>query len=200
MKKVETWLPVFQGFYGTHLEPDETPEIDDINQIRESKSLESVTYDECSWDYPEYYNRVALKACEYVENELKDFISAINFQSVVSPKYYNYENDQVNIEVEMTDENFSKVKEYLYEHSEEFSAYLKERYTSRSGFISFHSNDVAEWLKNASKWMLDSHKLGSMLDFIMFNENDDPAMDMTNYCAEEMYVNATNYEELTETV
>ena len=40
----ETYLPVFTGFYGTIFEPDESSEIEGINELRESKGLKPIDY------------------------------------------------------------------------------------------------------------------------------------------------------------
>src|SRR5690625_3533994 len=50
-----------------------------------------------------------------------------------------------------------------------FSEYVKENYTSRSGFISYHSNEVDEWFDYIIDYDNlddDLHKLGAILDFI----------------------------------
>jgi hypothetical protein len=54
---------------------------------------------------------------------------------------------------------------YLKANFEAFTKYIKERYTSRDGFISFHSNYAPDWLVD---W--DGHKVGSILNFICLNE------------------------------
>jgi hypothetical protein len=193
---IETWLPVFPGFYCTAFEAYEDDEIHDINYQRESKDLPSISYADCTWDYDEYQNKIAEKACEFIQDNLSDFITKIEFQSVWSPREYNFRNDSVNINVILSDDNIKSIKEYLINHSEDFSTYLWEKYTSRSGFIPFHSNKLSDWLISIDECLADKHKLGSILNFIVWNILDDPLEDMISYCSDCLFISATNYYEL----
>ena len=101
---------------------------------------------------------------------MSDFIGSIKFESLQSPKYYNYESDSINVLIEPNKENISN---YIYENKEEFCKYLKENYTSCDGFISSYTNDPEEWLEG---WHEDSHKVGSVLQFICRNEDMEEPM------------------------
>ena len=48
---------------------------------------------------------------------------------------------------------------------ETFKEYIKERYTSRDGFISHYSNNAEDWITRES--FKDSHKLGQILNFLL---------------------------------
>ena len=169
MKKIETYLPIFQGFYNTLFEASgEDEEVNDINSQREAKGLEEIDFSDCKFDYEEYEKRVAEKCTEVIEWELNyilDTKMVFNFQSVVSPREYNFTNDSINIEVETEDLN--AIKDYLRENQENFGEYLRDIYTSRDGFNSF-------WTVNPLLWftMLDNeeklnHVLGSVMNFIL---------------------------------
>ena len=41
-KEINTYLPVFTGFYEGIYEPDETSEIDYINELRNEKNLKNI--------------------------------------------------------------------------------------------------------------------------------------------------------------
>lgn len=171
VRTVDTFLPVFSGFYGTFFdgESEEESEIEHINDERESKGLEPIEYGDIEWDYETYREEYAKNITNTIDNRLGEegFDVSIKYQELVSPKSYNYSNDSINIELTF---NPIQVKEYLLDNVDEFDEYLKEHYTSRSGFYSSHSNNVDEWLSIFDK---DEHKIGAIFDFILRNEDFD---------------------------
>jgi hypothetical protein len=199
--KVDTWLPVFSGFYGTLWETDgdEESEVSEINYQRKEKGLKPVEWDAVKWDYEGYRQDVVKQVSVYVGNELEKagFISALKFQELRSPREYNFANDSVNIEIELSKKNTVKILSYLSEHKKEFSEYISERYTSRSGFLSSYSNDAETWLNGES--VAHGHKLGSILHFILLNENGQQyEMEIYEHlCGNGCRLYATNFDELT---
>ena len=192
--KTETFLPVFSGFYNTIWESltDSEDELNTINDERTALGLEPVDYDDLEVDYTSFCNEVAQQATKEVEKRLQDFVRKIEFQSVVSPKYYNYSNDSINCVITP---RINAIKKYIEENYDAFSEYVKEKYTSRPGFISSYPDDADEFL-DGSKYLEDEHKLGAVLDFIAQNE------EITEY---EIYeavsenigsIGCTNYQEL----
>ncbi len=116
------------------------------------------------------------------------------YQGIQSPKFYNFSNDSINVEVEV--ENMNKIIQYLNENEDEFRQHIKERYTSCSGFISHHSNNSDDWIDDLKSEVTLSHKLGATLEFILINEGV-TTMNMHENCIDECYINATNFDELT---
>jgi len=171
--KVNTFLPVFPGFYNTIFEPDEESELHYINDERQSKGLEPLNSCEVEFNYEDYRQAVCEQACNYIEQELKHVVKAIKFEELNSPKYYNYSNDSIHCEIEIYVE---KIKKYIIEYQDDFKTYLKRNYTPQSGFIPYHSNSPMDWYNNIE----DQHKCGAILDFICENE------EVTQY---EMYEN-----------
>ena len=74
---------------------------------------------------------------------------------------------------------------YLKEHDEKFRKYLKEQYTSCSGFISSYPNNAGSWLEDNP--LEHQHKLGAVLQFILLNEGVEE-FDMYYYCSENVYL------------
>jgi hypothetical protein len=192
MKKIKTYLPVFPGFYSTIFEPDEENEISYINELRAEKGLGEVKFDDIDFDYTDYYNQVAKSVTNVLYNELNDFVKDINFEELISPKYYNYSNDSINVEITLTKENESKIMSYLNENKDSFEKYLSENYTSSSGFISSYDNSYNEFMLD--KPLEHKHKLGSILNFICENEG---ITQETLYYGMEAYLTAKNFNELT---
>jgi hypothetical protein len=170
--KRKTYLPVFPGFYYSEFEADYYFELEHMNEI--FNDIECAVLEEEFYSMEEYYdsnNRYELNVCQactrVIERELKEngFIQKIIMERMISPREYNFHNDSIDIEVTLTKQNIKNIEKFINDHKEKFEEYLKAKYTSCSGFISFHDNYMSEeWeIKNAID---DSHKLGSILDFI----------------------------------
>lgn len=202
--KIETWLPIFSGFYETIWETDndEEMEIEHLNELRKEKGLPAIEWDDVEWDYKTYTKAVVEGFTSEVETELKKLgmVSKIKFQKVSSPREYNFANDAGYIEVSLTKENRENITEYLDNHKLEFSKYLQDHYTSYDGFMSSYSNDLGEWLDNLEDVLNHQHKLGAVLDFILRNEDQLREMDIYetlhgNGC----FLQASNYSKLVPT-
>jgi hypothetical protein len=148
MKTIESYLPVFTGTYGT---------------IFEDVILDENTGEAC---------------VNFINKHIKDLGIQATFQKIVSPKFYNFQNDSINVEYQF--ESLDKLNTFLIDNRDEFSDYLKDRYTSCDGFISHHSNDVDEWIGEFMFGGDLTHKLGSALEFYCAVESVDD-MDMYEY-------------------
>lgn len=179
--KAKTFLPLFTGFYESHW--DNVDFYGEEEHFNLPDGMEF--YEFVDWD--RYHNHIAKEMCSEVQHLLSDFVSDITFESLVSPKYYNFENDSINCEIEA--DSF-KIQEYLYENKDKFEAYIRDNYTSRDGFISRHSNDVNEWVR---EWHSDEHMFGSVLQFICENEGFEEPWDL-NDCHVSLFYNDEIYE------
>ena len=86
---------------------------------------------------------------------------------------------------------------------ESFEDYIKEEYTSRSGFISHYSNDSNDWLQylNIESLQDEPHYLGTFIDFVFgYIFESFEGEDIFNAFHEKMYkfCEITNFDELTE--
>ena len=165
MKRViESYLPIFQGFYGTLFECDS----------EESMLEDGKTYDDYKWNYAEYNQRVATACVSPIEDQLNELGLGITieFQSLYSPKYYNYSNDSINVAYTLEDKSLDKIVEYIQENREAFDTYIKDNCTSYDGFISFYSNDSDVWLDEYIKREDDDMAtvFGHLLEFVLQNE------------------------------
>ena len=164
MQSVETFLPIFQGFYRTVFQySNEDVEVEHFID----ETGKDICSDDLNFDYKQYYKEIAKECCDYFESEFSDFVHKCEFQELVSPKFYNFSNDSVNC---LITPNVNAIKKYLEEYSDEFSEYLKEKFTSYNGFYSFYSNDIDNW--DIDKALEHKTQLGSILDFIAFNEDE----------------------------
>jgi hypothetical protein len=158
--KVSTYCPIFEGFYESIFD------LDTENFCEEN----DCQYDDLEIDYKKYQTDVAKAICQEVGKQMSDFIGTIKFESLESPKQYNFESDSIYVLIGAIKENISN---YIYEHKNQFCKYLRDNYTSCDGFISSHSNSFDEWeclTKNFRSFKVHTHYLGSVLQFIAENE------------------------------
>ncbi len=154
-KLIPSFLPVFNGFYSTVFEPSEDFVIE-------------------NYDYSGYRKQVAIACVNQIEKQLTEYgINgvSIKFDAINSPKEYNIYNDSIWVKYRLTSEAIKNINDYLLTNKEAFATYVKERYTSCSGFWSSYSNEVSVWfneyLKDKDKL---SHCFGAVLEFIFENE------------------------------
>jgi hypothetical protein len=162
-KRIESYLPVFPGFYNT------------IFEATEDNIIESpYTYDDYDFNYKQYEIDMT-KECVYaIERQLPEYgikgVSII-WQSISSPREYNFTNDSINVLYKLTNESLSDLNKYIIDNSEAFQKFLTRKFTSCSGFISFYSPSLEVWI---NEYLNDKNKLetcfGSLLEFIFENE------------------------------
>ena len=106
------------------------------------------------------------------------------FQNIHSPKYYNYSNDSINVNLKCDFDTFmNNLLFFIKQHIKEFEQYIKDNYTSCDGFLSYYSNDVKDWLKNE----YGEHEIGSMLEFALRVFDEDIEEKMIYYVLENVY-------------
>lgn len=181
----ETWLPVFKGFYGNIWETltDIDNELDYYNdpENRDPK-LPSLTFDNLQVDYKAANKEIAEMIYNQVSGELErlGLIFSSEFQSLQSPREYNFRNDSINVKFEFSDENVLKIADYIVANLPEWDKYLKDRFTSYDGFASFYDNFATspQWT-NTNEVLEDETKCGHILNFILENEGytEDEAFD-----------------------
>jgi len=163
--EIKTFLPLFNGFYGSIWEDYLTSD-GEAEHYKLDENFDFFAY----IDYNKYFNELSNQFCNIVESELKEFINSIKFEELISPKFYNFSNDSINCVI---DPNTEKIKEYIFNNKEQFCKFLKEQYTSCDGFNSSHSNNFEDWAEltnNFEDLNSNGHHLGAILNFIAENE------------------------------
>lgn len=165
--KYNTFCPLFPGFYNTLFEYDN--EECDIQHYNEEHGTD-LEYSDFQWDYTEYQNRVGKVFVNRLETELKKFLPIkIEFQHIHSPKEYNFTNDSINVSASLS---LDKLIKLIRDRQKEASNYFKNKYTSCSGFISFHSNKIYDWLNKSYILENPEHRIGALLDCLCSIEID----------------------------
>lgn len=166
--KVQTFLPVFNGFYNTLFENilyNATEfAIDDYNEQNNT----NLVYDDFDFNFNSIMNEISKDAVLKIEDKLNEIgiNCKIIYENLVSNREYNFSNDSINIEINF--KKFSQVIEILEQNYDLFSEYIKNKYTSCSGFISSFSNYSTDWIKDLREnTENETHKVGSVLEFIL---------------------------------
>lgn len=164
---IETYLPIFTGFYESIFEPDFETESEYYGL---PENFDFFKF----FDYSKWHAALSKYFCDCVESAMSEFIEAIEFQSLCSPREYNFSSDSINCIIRPKKK---AIQTYIYEHKRAFEKYLEEHLKSRDGFHSFHSYSFEDWEINTQKFKswdksLDSHgfNLGFVLEFIADNE------------------------------
>lgn len=185
MKTLSVNIP-FCGFYESYLsyemnsilerEIEYTLEREREDGLREYERLDDSTYAQIFdrnitnhiWE-----RCIANQWVEYFESYLSDIVEtkiSFTFAELTSPREYNFETDRIFATMTLKDaaKLFAKAKADSFA---DLAACIKERFTSRDGFISFYSNDLDDWLaKPLSQW--DSNELGTLVLSFLKNERD----------------------------
>ena len=178
-------LRIFQGLYESTLYNSDT-------DYYLAQTLGGSLGDEVDYDFDEF-KQVAGKACvNSLEDELysHDVITNMDYAGMSSPRYYNYDTDRVLIDI---DYNFIALVKYCkHTNRDKFNQYLKDNYTSYSGYISFVENSVSKFF--LKDWF-NSHKnmaVQVMIEFYLSSEIDMDAhlQNMYEACQEWLICNA----------
>ena len=117
--KIQSYLPLFKGFYGSILDEIE-------NHDEAARLFTKFTEDQ-------------------VNTEVKaDFI----FQKLQRPRFYNFSNDEIHIEIKISKKEIRGLFDLCLDvYRNEFLEYIKNHFTSCDGFVSFYGNTLASWEK-----------------------------------------------------
>jgi len=197
MNKLESTIP-FDGFYNSFISADIENEIDSLTQYY-SESYELNDNDEqllsnsfLSVNNNNFYNEICKDYVSFyidkLNERIKNFTLKGTYKCFISPREYNFETDRVFIEIE---ENhcIDFIKYIIKNYKKELDKKIKERFTSRSGFISFYDNNLESWTNNYKKW--DRNQIG--ICFELFNlEEEDIVYSLREYLSETISENLYN--------
>lgn len=161
MKKLST-IP-FSGFYESLHDSALDDALNDI--FRDDRGIENDELVYRAWDSADWSTIRELYAKEYAENFAREFeIEALEFESIKSPREYNFSTDRIFCYIDYS-ELCGIIKTF---NPAEFSAFVRERFTSRDGFISFYPAELTEWGK-IETW--DHNQCGTALEFYAMQES-----------------------------
>ncbi len=182
--KVETWLPIFPGFYNTIFQYNEEYDIDSYNEENNT----DLGYDDFEFDYKDYEIRVSKEVTKIIEKLLKEHIPVkIEFQELYSPRFYNYGNDVIYCEIDIV---LDDLIGYINNNNIAFKKYLRDRYVSAPGFISHFDCTLEVWLSEylSEDYEKLNHVVGAVLDFVLRNEGV-TILDLYDDIEDEQWIN-----------
>lgn len=195
MTEIEGRLPIFSGFYRTVFDPDYALDVDYIVRSRLESLLDRGDA-EAAGNFPEKFCRKAVQFC-YENTDIQRYQDAVaKFVAtcteewlnkllpadacvqvvrplVYSPREYNFRNDCINALFQFRD--YEKFRTYALSMltdgsdsaSDMWTAFLQQNFTTRSGFISFYSNDSDVWIEKTDSFRkLDEIELWAVVSVL----------------------------------
>lgn len=134
--------PIFPGFYETIISEGYSDQDSEVEYLKEQGSIPSdidISNVDFTYDYDSYKRDISIAYTDALAEHLEDHDLAYNveFESIISPKYYNYSTDRLFIDLEV---NMPRINQVIDENAEAFTKYLQDNYTSYDGYISFIEN------------------------------------------------------------
>ena len=192
--KVQTFLPVFNGFYNTLFENLIDNAVDGAIEYHNEQNGTELIYDDFNFNFDSIMQEICKDAVSKIEEKLNEIgiNCTIIYENLVSQREYNFSNDSINIEINF--KKFSRVIEILEQNFDSFAQYIKDNYTSCSGFISNHSSYASNWIEDLiENTENEANKVGAVLDFIL--------QEIEEYKDEDLYFDlCENYYEIDYTI
>ena len=167
----------FQGFYNSLYSHAIEGEIESsLDWYTEDYGLTEAQRDILANGYLEknvsefYYNVSKDYAEAFIYEIERDTGLTLNarFESIESPKEYNFQTDRLFIELPEASA-VAFIDYILANHKEELEKLIAQRFTSRSGFISHYDNTLEAW-GNPSEW--DLNQIGTCFEIFEYLEQE----------------------------
>jgi len=158
-----TTIP-FVGFY----ESTPSMQIDDAADYivmddygNENTELSTKIYFNCNYKHV-FHNYAKM----YCENFADEFKIKVKFESLSSPKEYNFSTDIIYATI--TQKEAKRI--YSFCDTVALREHIKQRFTSRDGFSSFYSPSLTEWLRDGFN-KLDHNQIGTIIEYYIIQEH-----------------------------
>ena len=156
MKKYLTTI-CFSGFYNTLHDSELDTTLEQMFSDRDTG---------CTINY-DLYNRALDKmnwravhtayAKEYMDDFMRWLDLELEFVELNSPRFYNYETDRIFVFI--TEASLKRAYDRV--DTPALRQLVRERFTSRDGFISFYDANLDDWPSNVFEW--DANQIGTLL-------------------------------------
>jgi len=170
MKTTNIYFPKFPWFYESILSSvvDSAEDYEIENFIEDWQLGKWAWYDELTniieIDYKATHEQMAKDWYKLAKSKLPNIkedtgIELLDYAKMVSPNYYNYSTDEIDIIVQY---DTGKTIAYLENNIEEFAKYIKEENTSYDGFMAFFPNEYTDYVANGD---FEPWELTQIIDF-----------------------------------
>lgn len=177
MTKISMQLPFFPGFYESALLNSDTAYYaikEELDYLQDEVD-ENLCEDDLDFNYDEYQKDVSNAFVEVFGNLApSDVVENVEFDEIVSPRYYNYQTDRLFAFVTLKDGWKDAMRSFIDKNAEWLADRIKKDWTSYDGFMSFMDNKLNDWCDrlfgNADE-DIDGRYIGSMIGYMMWYEN-----------------------------
>lgn len=174
----------FQGFYESIHDDAIDSAIDDLLQDSSGDPIAGLVERFWSGSYESGELR-ELYAKDYAtEFAVANKLQGLQFDEVSSPREYNFQTDRIFVTIPTAE----VVRLLAGCDREALKAAIHDRFTSRSGFISFYSNKLEDWPDSVEQW--DCNQVGTLIETVcQFDEDEyagevDSNGDLSNWLSE----------------
>lgn len=108
------------------------------------------------------FKQLICETAEEVINDTIGHIIEVKVLSFESPKYYNFENDWLDLEISIDDEDLYLLNVVMKSDENGFFKWAEENFGHRSGFYSFMPFNKKLWEESDEEW----RKLSMMVQFL----------------------------------
>lgn len=176
--KIESRLPIFSGFYQNPWLNEDSAIEREVEWLRgklpSSWEVDSNSFD---WNYTDWTSRVTEEVYKKVEEKVKEMLPDIEmkFVKLWSPQYYNYRNDEIHVDYEISQDILVKLKGMLMENEDDFILWVDENFSHRPGYVSHVSNDGYVWIDEYLEGDVDNlnRVFDQILNFLLEYVNEE---------------------------
>ena len=178
MNKLESTIP-FDGFYESFISDDIDHQIgqqiewdSDTFDLNESEE-EIIQNNYLTVNTSYFYNQIAEDYTNFyidaLNERLEGFTLKATYKCFESPREYNFETDRIFIEIE-ENHAIDFIEYIIKNYKKELEKKIRDRFTSRSGFISSYKNSLDLWIDDYSEW--DCNMIGTCFELFDLEEED----------------------------
>lgn len=133
---------------------------------------------ESIYEHPrEDWQDMAAKFCKQIEQELIDIDTQIVAVELLGPQTSYVSNNILNVVYGLKNSSREKLITYLEENFEEFDLFIKDKFSSREGFVSSYKNNADAWIyEHAEDIETDHNILGVFIEFYLEMESSEIEM------------------------
>jgi hypothetical protein len=203
-KDVKTVRIPFSGFYGSlwsdmidseveqtvENECDKQPRPDSGEYIPDPRlRLDVDVFSDALFDATDYraaYEYVARDYASLFAGMLDDALgwkTGLEYKSLWSPREYNFQTDEIDCTIPDLTVRRLFAYSFVQDRHETLKKWIKDRHESCSGFVSFYSTDLDEWLPLSALADYDDIKISTLLHAVadlagVHPDNDDNELNM----------------------
>jgi len=178
MNKLESTIP-FDGFYESFIDADIDHQIGqqiewDVDTFDLNENEQQILWDNyLDINRSSFYNEIAEDYTNFYIDELnkklKGFTLKATYKCFESPREYNFSTDTIFIEIQ-ENHAIEFIKYIIKNYKKELEEKIKQRFTSRDGFISSYKNSLDLWTKDSKEW--DCNMIGTCFELFDLEEED----------------------------